>query len=81
MQYTYMILFRVSFRKMGKGGGGGGGQNDSYEKNGGGGKGSARDSAPARGVGACSPRKLSFIPSEIVSGVSSDSVLYSILPK
>ena len=31
-------------------------------------------------MGACSPRKyLSFIPSEIISSVFSDSVLYSVL--
>ena len=68
---------RVSFRKMGKGGG----QNDTYEKNGGGQRQCARKRACLGGLGACSPRKyLSCIPSEIVSGLFSDSVLDSILP-
>ena len=46
------MLYRVSFRKIGKRG-----QNDIYEKNGGG-KGSARDSAPARGVWGHAPPKI-----------------------
>ena len=43
--YCISIYYRVSFRKMGKGG-----QNNTYKINGGG-KGSARDSAPSRGSG------------------------------
>ena len=51
------VCIRVSFRKMGKGG-----QNNTYEKHGGGGgKGSARDSAPSRGVWG----HFEFIPSEV----------------
>ena len=57
-----------------------GGQNDTYEKNGGA-KAVRAIAHLLGGLGACSTRKfLSFIPSEIVSGVFSDSVLYSILP-
>ena len=77
MLALYKRLYHAGFHlEMGKGGG----KIILMKKMwGGGGKGSARDSVPARGVWV-SPENIFvlYIPSEIVPGVFSDSVLYSI---